>query len=126
MESKRQSQVAELIRRNFSYVIQEEAPNICGHCVMVTVSHIRMSPDLNLARIYLSVFGTENKQEPVLMLQEELVSLRSKLGQRIRKQVRNIPEIVIYLDDTVDEMYRVDALLKQLGDEGQFGTPDEE
>ena len=126
MESKRQSQVAELIRRNFSYVIQEEAPNICGHGVMVTVSHIRMSPDLNLARIYLSVFGTENKQEPVLMLQEELVSLRSKLGQRIRKQVRNIPEIVIYLDDTVDEMYRVDALLKQLGDEGQFGTPDEE
>ena len=126
MESKRQSQVAELIRRNFSYVIQEEAPNICGHSVMVTVSHIRMSPDLNLARIYLSVFGTENKQEPVLMLQEELVSLRSKLGQRIRKQVRNIPEIVIYLDDTVDEMYRVDALLKQLGDEGQFGTPDEE
>ena len=126
MESKRQSQVAELIRRNFSYVIQEEAPNICGHGVMVTVSHIRMSPDLNLARIYLSVFGTENKQEPVLMLKEELVSLRSKLGQRIRKQVRNIPEIVIYLDDTVDEMYRVDALLKQLGDEGQFGTPEAE
>ena len=126
MESKRQSQVAELIRRNFSYVIQEEAPNICGNSVMVTVSHIRMSPDLNLARIYLSVFGTENKQEPVLMLKEELVSLRSKLGQRIRKQVRNIPEIVIYLDDTVDEMYRVDALLKQLGDEGQFGTPEAE
>ena len=84
MESKRQSQVAELIRRNFSYVIQEEAPNICGHSVMVTVSHIRMSPDLNLARIYLSVFGTENKQEPVLMLKEELVSLRSKLGLQSR------------------------------------------
>lgn len=126
MESKRQSQVAELIRRNFSYVMQEEAPNICGHGVMVTVSHIRMSPDLNLARIYLSVFGTENKQEPVLMLKEELVSLRSKLAQRIRKQVRTIPEIAIYLDDTVDEMYRVDAMLKQLGEDGQFGTKEAE
>ena len=125
MESKRQKQVAELMRRNFSYVMQEEAPNICGHGVMVTVSHIRMSPDLNLARIYLSVFGTENKQEPILLLQEELVSLRSKLGQRIRKQVRNIPEIVLYLDDTVDEMYRVDALLKQLEVDGQFGVKDE-
>ena len=125
MESKRQKQVAELMRRNFSYVMQEEAPNICGHGVMVTVSHIRMSPDLNLARIYLSVFGTENKQEPILMLQEELVSLRSKLGQRIRKQVRNIPEIVLYLDDTVDEMYRVDALLKQLEVDGQFGQSDD-
>ena len=125
MESKRQKQVAELMRRNFSYVMQEEAPNICGHGVMVTVSHIRMSPDLNLARIYLSVFGTENKQEPILLLQEELVSLRSKLGQRIRKQVRNIPEIVLYLDDTVDEMYRVDALLKQLEVDGQFGVNDE-
>ena len=60
------------------------------------------------------------------MLKEELVSLRSKLGQRIRKQVRNIPEIVIYLDDTVDEMYRVDAMLKQLEDEGQYGKPEEE
>ena len=126
MESKRQSQVAELIRRNFSYVMQEEAPNICGHSVMVTVSHIRMSPDLNLARIYLSVFGTENKQEPILLLKEELVSLRSKLAQRIKKQVRNIPAIAIYLDDTVDEMYRVDALLKQLEDDGQFGTKEEE
>ena len=52
-----------MIRRNFSYVMQEEGPNIYGHSVMVTVAHIRMSPDLNLARIYLSVFGTENKQE---------------------------------------------------------------
>ncbi|MBL7816390.1 MAG: ribosome-binding factor A [Saprospiraceae bacterium] len=121
MESKRQKQVAELIRRNFSYVMQEEAPNICGYGVMITVAHVRMSPDLNLARIYLSVFGTENKQEPILMLQEELVSLRSKLAQRIKKQVRNIPDVHIYLDDTVDEMYRVDALLKQLEEEGQFG-----
>ena len=125
MESKRQKQVAELIRRNFSYVMQEEGPNIYGHGVMVTVSHIRMSPDLNLARIYLSVFGTENKQEPILMLQEELVALRSKLAQRIRKQVRNIPAIAIYLDDTVDEMYRVDALLKQLEVDGQLGTKED-
>lgn len=125
MESKRQKQVAELIRRNFSYVMQEEGPNIYGHGVMVTVSHIRMSPDLNLARIYLSVFGTENKQEPILMLQEELISLRSKLAQRIRKQVRTIPTIAIYLDDTVDEMYRVDALLKQLDADGQFGKAEE-
>ena len=126
MESKRQKQVAEMIRRNFSYVMQEEGPNIYGHGVMVTVAHIRMSPDLNLARIYLSVFGTENKQEPILMLKEELVSLRSKLAQRIKKQVRNIPEIVLYLDDTVDEMYRVDAMLKQLEDDGQFGKAEEE
>ncbi len=125
MESKRQKQVAELIRRNFSFVMQEEGPNIYGHSVMVTVSHIRMSPDLNLARIYLSVFGTENKQEPILMLQEELVALRSKLAQRIRKQVRTIPTIAIYLDDTVDEMYRVDALLKQLDEDGQFGQKEE-
>ena len=115
-----------MIRRNFSYVMQEEGPNIYGHGVMVTVAHIRMSPDLNLARIYLSVFGTENKQEPILMLKEELVSLRTKLAQRIKKQVRNIPEIVLYLDDTVDEMYRVDAMLKQLEDDGQFGKGENE
>lgn len=126
MESKRQKQVAELVKRNFSMVMQEEAPNICGHSVFITVTNVRMSPDMGLARIYLSVFNTDNKQEPLLMLNEELPTLRSKLGQRIKKQVRVIPEIALYDDDTVDEMYRIDEMMKKLEDEGQFGNPDEE
>jgi ribosome-binding factor A len=126
MDSKRQRQVAEIIRRNFSEVMQFEAMNICGQGVLVTVTNVRMSPDLSQAKIYLSFFGTENKQEPYLMLQEEVAMLKNKLAQRIKKQVRVIPEIFLFMDDTVDEMYRVSDMMKQLEAEGQFGKPEEE
>jgi ribosome-binding factor A len=121
MESKRQKQVAELVKRNFSLVLQQEGGYLYGHQVMVTVTNVHMSPDLALAKIYLSVFNTEQKQEPLLMLETELMRLRQALGQRIRKLVRIIPEISLYLDDTIDEMYRVDELMTRLHKDGQMG-----
>ena len=125
MATKRQLQVAELVKRHFSEVLQFEATNICGHGILTTVTIVRVSSDLTLARIYLSFFGTENKQEPLLMLREEIHLLRTKLAQRLKKFVRIIPQIELYLDDTVDEMYHVNDMLQRLEAEGQFGTPDE-
>ena len=121
MESKRQKQVAELVKRNFSLVLQQEGGYLYGHQVMVTVTNVHMSPDLALAKIYLSVFNTEQKQEPLMMLETELIRLRQSLGHRIRKLVRVIPEIALYLDDTIDEMYRVDELMSRLHKDGQMG-----
>jgi ribosome-binding factor A len=126
MESKRQSQVAELVKRNFSLVLQEEVPNICGSSVLVTVTNVKISPDMSSAKIYLSIFNTDHKQEPIMLLNEELVLLRSKLAHRIRKLVRNIPTISLFDDDTIDEMYRIDEMMKKLDAEGQFGSKDEE
>jgi ribosome-binding factor A len=126
MESKRQKQVAELIKRNFSIVLQEESPNICGFSILVTVTNVIVSPDMSSAKIYLSIFNTDHKQEPIMLLNEELVLLRSKLGHRIRKLVRIIPTISLYDDDTIDEMYRIDDMMKKLDAEGQFGTKEEE
>ena len=57
------------------------------------------------------------------MLNEELRTLRSKLAQRIKKLVRIIPEVTLFYDDTVDEMYRIDDLMKRLNEEGQMGVP---
>ncbi len=125
MESKRQKQVAELVKRNFSVVIQEESPNICGSKVLITVTNVKLSPDLSYAKIYLSIFNTDHKQEPMLLLQEEMPILKSKLAQRIRKQVRIIPEIALFYDDTIDEMYRIDDMMKRLEADGQFGSPED-
>jgi ribosome-binding factor A len=126
MDTKRQRQVAELIKRHFSEVMQFETLNICGRGVLVTVTAVRVSPDLTQAKIYLSFFGTENKQEPYLMLQEEVAMLKNKLAQRIKKQVRIIPNISLFMDDTIDEMYHVSDMMKQLEADGQFGKPEEE
>jgi ribosome-binding factor A len=121
MESKRQRQVSELIKRHFSELMQYEATNICGRGVLTTVTGVKISPDLTSARIYFSFLGTENKQEPLLMLREETVMLRQKLSQRIKKQVRIIPAIDFFLDDMIDEMYKVNEMMQRLDSEGQFG-----
>lgn len=125
MDTKRQSQVAEVVKRNFSEVLQFEAGNIVGHKALITVTKVKMSPDLVNANIYLSVFGAEDKLAPIEMLNEELQTLRGKLGQRIKKQVRIIPYISLLLDDTIDEMYRIQNLMQRLEDEGQLGTKEE-
>lgn len=125
METKRQKQIAELIRRNFSMVLQSEGNYIYGPEPMVTVTNVKMSPDLSQAKIYLSVYNTENKQAPILELEENIVRLRQSLANRVRRHVRRVPDISVYLDDTLDEMYRLNALFKKLHDDNQMGEPEE-
>lgn len=121
MESIRQRQVAELVKRHFSMILQEEGSYIYGREVLVSVTNVIMSPDLSMAKIYISVYNTENKQATLLELEEEIARLRHTLGARIKKLVRRIPDISLFLDDTIDEMYRVDQLFTRLQQEGQMG-----
>ncbi len=121
MDSKRQLQVASVIKREFSMVLQNEGPNIYGVKPLITVTNVKISPDFGIARIYLSVFNTEDKQSVILMLETELKRLRQSLGARIRKKVRKIPYLELYLDDTLDEMYRLNALFDKLHEDNQMG-----
>jgi ribosome-binding factor A len=123
METIKQQQTSELIKRNFSMVLQQEGSYIYGSSVLVTVTRVKMTPDLGLAKIYISVFNTEHKQEPLLLLEEEKVRLRQILGGRIKKWVRRIPDIDFYLDDTLDEMYRLGDLFDRMEADNQMGKP---
>jgi ribosome-binding factor A len=104
-------------------VLQQEGSYIYGSSVLVTVTRVKMTPDLGLAKIYISVFNTEHKQEPLLLLEEEKVRLRQILGGRIKKWVRRIPDIDFYLDDTLDEMYRLGDLFDRMEADNQMGKP---
>lgn len=117
---KRQSQIAETIKRHFSTLLQQEGRYIYGHEVLVTVTNVMMSPDLGLAKIYLSIYNTENKQAVLLQMQEEQQALKQGLARRIRSHVRRVPDIDFYMDETLDEMFRVDALFKKLEDDGHL------
>ena len=117
MESIRQKQVGELIRRYFSMILTEEGSNIYGRDKLVTLTDVKMTPDLLIAKFYISVYGTENKQEVILMLEDTQTRLRQALASKIGKQMRRMPEIEFFLDDTLDEMYRVDNLLNRIGEE---------
>ncbi len=126
METKRQKQVGELIKRHFSMVLQAEGSYIYGAQVLVTVTNVKMTPDFSLAKIYLSVFNTDNKQATILEMEDQQVRLKQSLAARIRKQVRRIPEIAFYLDDTVDEMYRINAMFEQLHQNNHMGNAPKE
>ena len=120
-ESKRQQQVAEMIRRNFSRVLQQEGAYLYGNDIMVTVTNVIMTPDFGMAKIYLSIFNTENKQAVILQMEEGHHRLKQVLASFIRKKVRRMPDISFYIDETMDEMYRLNDMFKKLNDENQMG-----
>lgn len=119
--SKRQLQVAEIIKRNFSTVLQQEGSLIYGSEALVTVTTVKISPDQSQAKIYLSIYNTEDKQSIILLLEEEYARLKSALAIRVRKHIRRIPEFQMYLDDTLDEMYRLNELFNRLEKDNQMG-----
>jgi ribosome-binding factor A len=114
MESRRQLQVAEVIKRNFSMVLFQEGRYIYGDDILVSVTNVKMSPDLSLAKIYLSIYNTDNKQATLIQLEEQTHRLKSLLAQKIRKQVRRIPDVHLYIDETLDEMYKIERLFEDI------------
>jgi len=126
METKRQKQVAEVVKRNIGIVLQQEGSYIYGSSTLVTVTSVKMSPDFNLAKIYLSVYNRENKEAVIDEIDANIHRLRQSLAHRIKKHVRRIPEIQFYIDETLDEMYRLDNLFKDLEKNNQMGQSSEE
>lgn len=110
----RQEQVAELVRRHISTVLRDEGSYIYGSEAFVTVTEIQMTSDLGIARIYISVFGTDNKQAVILKLEEENARVRQSLGFRLKRHLRRIPEVQFFLDETLDEMYRLREVFNEL------------
>jgi ribosome-binding factor A len=122
----RQKQVAEMIKRHFSVLLQQEGGYIYGTKAFVTVTNVKMTPDFNIAKIYLSIFNTENKQEVILEMEHQYTRLKQALAARIGKQMRRMPELKFYIDDTLDEMYQVDTLFQRLEADNQMGRGREE
>jgi len=85
-----------------------------------------MSPDLGIAKIYLSVYNTENKQAVLLMMEDNQYRLQQAFYARVRKLMRRTPSLQFYLDDTLDEMYRLNNLFNKLDEDNQMGNHSEE
>ena len=113
MASKRQEQVAELIKRNFGIVLQQEGMYIYGSA-FVTVTSVQVTPDLSQAKLYISVYNTDDKEEVLTLMNRDIRRLKQSLAYRIKKHVRRIPDIAIYLDDTLDEMYKLNDIFDNL------------
>jgi len=113
MASKRQQQVAAMIKRNFSTVLSNEGQYIYGDA-LVSVTDVKMSPDLRLAKIYISIFNTDDKDLVYELIVQNTPTLKYELVRRIKKHVRRMPDVDIYRDDLLDEMYKIDDMLNNL------------
>ncbi len=109
----KQRQVASMIQKEFSTVLQIEGNLIYGDA-LVTVTRVRMSADMGIAYIYLSVYNTLYKQEIIKEMWENLSRLRGELGKRIKKHVRRIPMLKFFIDDTLDEVEHLDLLFQNI------------
>lgn len=114
MESKRQLQVAELIKRHFAPVFQEHGIYIYGSTPFVSVSSVKLTPDLSQAKIYVSIFNVNDKEAVLSKISNHTHLLKQSLAQRLRHHIRRMPQIFFYSDETIDEMYQVNALFNKI------------
>lgn len=121
MGSVKQKQTESMLQREMSMVLQQEGGYIYGTQALVTVTGVKLSPDFGEAKFYLSVFNIEDKQSVILHLDDDLVRMRQLLAGRIRKKVRRIPTVSFFLDDTLDEMYRLNSLFDRIGTDEDNG-----
>lgn len=111
METTRQNKIARLIQKELSdiFLLQTKAM----HGVLVSVSVVRISPDMSYARVYLSVFPSERSEEIVKNINDNMKSIRFELGNRVRHLLRIIPELKFFVDDSLDYAAHIDELLKK-------------
>ncbi len=112
MASTRQLQVAKEIQREMAEIIRSKGMAAFGGA-LVTVSEVKVSPDLSVARIYVSVFPSDKGEAVMATLEENLRGLRGELGNIMRNQLRIVPEINFHLDSTLDYAEHIDELLKK-------------
>ena len=109
--STRQLKVAREIQKDMAEILRSKGMVAFGGA-MVTVSEVRVSPDLSLAKTYVSIFPSAKAEEVMKILNENVKAYRGELGHKVGKQFRLVPEINFYLDSSLDYAEHIDQLLK--------------
>ena len=111
METTRQNKIARLIQKDLSNIFQAQTRQTRN--LLVSVSVVRVSPDLSVAKAYLSVFPSERAQEVLQNINDHASEVRYELGRLERHQLRIIPELRFFLDDSLDYVEHIDELLNK-------------
>ena len=111
MQETRQAKISRLLQKELAQIFQSQTRMM--HGVMVSVTRVKISPDLSVCTAYLSVFPSEKGEEILNNVNANAKTIRYDLGQRIRNQVRIIPELRFFIDDSLDYIDHIDELLKK-------------
>ena len=111
MTSTRQDKVARELQRDLGEIIQREQTMCPG--VMITVTGVRVSPDLGVAKIFLSFFPSKDKEASLKAVRTHTKQIRYELGKRVKNQLRIVPELTFFIDDSLDYIENIENLLKE-------------
>jgi ribosome-binding factor A len=120
-ESKRQKQVSRLILEELSDIFHREGLNILEGG-MITISSVKLTPDLLEAKVYLSFFNIGDKSRMLELVREKRHEIKKQLASRVRHQLRRIPEVEYFLDDTLDYVFKMEELFKKIRNEEGTAT----
>lgn len=115
-ESKRQKQIGQLVMEEMSDIFRREGFSMVQGG-MVSISKVMVTADLLEARIYLSLFQIKDTDVLMQSIKEKTSEFRKQLGMRVKNQLRRVPELVFYLDDTLDYVFKMEEIFKQIEDE---------
>lgn len=111
MESTRQAKISRLLQKELSEIFRQQTAKT--HGTIVSVSIVRVSPDLGVAKVYLSIFPGEKSQEVLESIKKSAKTIRYELAQKIRFQLRKTPELTFFIDDSLDYAANIDRLLAE-------------
>lgn len=109
MDTTRQQKINRLIQKELGEIFRKQTQQMKG--VLVSVSTVRVSPDLGMAKVYLSIFPSDKGAELLANIKANVKAVRFDLGQKVGKQLRVIPDLVFYIDDSLDYLENIDKLL---------------
>lgn len=113
MESKRQKQVGRLIQKDLGEIFQKDFKSLfAGN--FVTITDVKLSPDLSVARVYLSFLKTDNREEILQNVKENTKKIRGIFGQKAKNQLRIIPNFSFYIDDTAEYAQKIEELFANI------------
>lgn len=109
----RKDKLSKQFQRDLGEIIDAAAQQLLNG-TMVTVLEVDVTPDLGLAKVFLSLLNSKDKEADLAILEENKPTIRRYLAQRIKNQMRKVPELAFYLDDRIDRAERIDDLLNKL------------
>ena len=111
METTRQAKISRLLQKELSEIFRRQTAKT--HGIIVSVSAVRVTPDLSIARAYLSVFPSDKAKDMIESINASAKTIRYELAQKVRFQLRKCPELQFYIDDSLDYIENIDHLLEK-------------
>lgn len=110
MESKRQQKINKLLQKDLGDIFQRESADLFGRA-MITVTKVQVTSDLSVAKVYISIFGSD-ANKTIQQVKVHSSEIRKKLGMKIKNQLRQVPLLQYYIDDSLDYIENIEKLLK--------------